>query len=128
MCSNFEGFACADLQACTIQYELPELTHCGSLIGPVITDQIEIPLPGGMADLDDLHVQPQQHLHIGHHGDTEPLGHQSGDDLVLLRLIGDLRRAANLCKQPIHNTPQAGVLGEKGRLSARSTAWTLESG
>ena len=73
MCSNFEGFACADLQACTIQDELPELTHCGSLIGPVITDQIEIPLPGGMADLDDLHVQPQQHLHIGHHGDTKPL-------------------------------------------------------
>ena len=58
-------------EAARILKLLPELPHGGGLVGPVVADEEEVPLPDRVGDLQDLHVQPQQHLHVGYHGDAE---------------------------------------------------------
>ena len=65
-----------------------------------------------MGDLQNLHIQPQQHLHVGHHGNAEAVGHEVGDDLVLLGLVGDDGPLADLLVEPVHHVPEARAGGK----------------
>ena len=53
-----------------------------------------------------------EQFHLGHHRNAEPLGHQAGDHLVLLGLIGDAGGAPRIGEQPVHHPAQAGLPGE----------------
>ena len=87
------------LQGRAAQDKLAELTHRRRLKSPIVADHVEIPLPHGADDLDDLHLQPQQHLPVGHHRDAEAVGHQTGNDLVLLRRCGAVRRSGQIVRR-----------------------------
>lgn len=97
------------LQTAAIQHKLPKFPHCEGVKCLVIADHIEVPLPGRIADLKDLDVQPQQHVHVGYHSDAEALRHQAGYDLVFLRFVCDLWITVNLSKKLFHYIPQAGA-------------------
>ena len=60
----------------------------------------------------NLHIQPQQYFHIGDHRDTEPLGHQAGNHLVLFCFVRDLGYAADLGEESVHNVPHPRTNGE----------------
>ena len=103
--SNGASSILCNLQAAAIQYKLTEFSRCGRKEGLVITDQIEIPLPGRIADLKDFDIQPQEEIHVWNHRDSESLGHQTGNYLVLLCFTGYLRMLSNLSEQSVYYLP-----------------------
>ena len=78
----------------------------------LIVDDEKVPLIGRGADMENGEIQLEQQIHIRDNGNAEALGHQSGDDLILLCLIGDNGDAARRGKQVVHHLPQAGTFGK----------------
>lgn len=71
-----------------------------------VRHKIDDPFRDRARDLQDLHVQPQQHLHIRNDRHAEALRDEPGDHLILLDLIRDIGRGVDLRKHIVDDVPQ----------------------
>lgn len=71
-----------------------------------VRHKIDDPVRDRARDLQDLHVQPQQHFHIRNDRHAEALRDEPGDHLILLDLIRDIGRGVDLRKHIVDDVPQ----------------------
>ena len=75
-----------------------------------ICDEVDITLAFWIGDLQDFDIQSEQKFHIRNQCDSKAICHQSGNNLIFVRLVDDIRFLSNLFKQRICKIPQSCTL------------------